>query len=70
MCGYTDFQALGTCITRFCALSAAGALTYAAWRTQSAWHVLRCKLRDAVVSLCGYLAYRGANSAAASDGRH
>lgn len=68
MCGYTDFQALSTCITRFCALSAAGVLTYAAWRTQSAWCVLRCKLRDAVVSFYGYLAYRGASSVAASDG--
>jgi hypothetical protein len=69
MCGYTDYQALSTCITRFCALSAAGVLTYAAWRTQSVWRALRCKLRDAVASCYGYLAYRGASSTATSGGR-
>jgi hypothetical protein len=79
MCGYTDFQALTTCVTRLCALSAAGLLTYAACRTQSFWRVLRSKLRDAVASvysrlsvrrvLGAPLAYWGARSLAGSDGR-
>lgn len=41
MCGHTDYQALTTCITRLCALSAAGLSSYVIWKLSPIWRDLR-----------------------------
>ena len=41
MCGFTDFEALNTCITRLAELSAAGAATYSVCKAVSLCRELR-----------------------------